>query len=304
MVKANEIERVCVVGAGFMGAQIGLQCAAYGYPVRMVDTAPEALSRAREDQSLELDRRVDAGQIITAEREAIRGRIRFTASLQEGAADADLVIEAVPERLELKRAVFARLDQLCPTHAILAINSSSIRISLIEDATGRPDRVLNLHFYARVWERPMVELMRGMATSEDTIQRARRFARSIGMVPLIVRRESTGFIYNRIWRAIKKECLRVIAEGVATHEDVDRAWMIANGAPMGPCGYMDLIGLDVVRDIEQVYYGESGDPSDGPPQFLLDKIAQGELGVKTGAGFYTYPDPAFEDPAWLKGSDG
>ena len=120
---------------------------------------------------------------------------------------------------------------------------------------------------------------------------------------LLVRKESTGFLSNRVWRAIKKECLHLVDDGVASHEDVDRAWMIAVGMPIGPFGLMDMVGLDVVWDIEMVYYRESGDASDAPPQLLLNKIESGELGVKVGKGFYTYPDPAFHDPSWLKGSD-
>ena len=111
----------------------------------------------------------------------------------------------------------------------------------------------------------------------------------------------TGFVFNRVWRAVKRECLHLVAQGVASFEDVDRAWMIMTGGDVGPFGLMDMVGLDVVRDIERVYYGESGDPRDAPPQMLLDKIARGELGVKTGKGFYTYPHPAYEDPDWLKG---
>ena len=143
--------------------------------------------------------------------------------------------------------------------------------------------------------------MRGTATSNETIERVRRFAYNIEMIPLLVRKESTGFIFNRVWRAIKKECLCVVDDGVASHEDVDRAWMIFTGLPIGPFGLMDMIGLDVVRDIEMVYYHESGDESDAPPKLLLDKIEKGELGVKTGKGFYTYPNPAFQNPSWLRG---
>jgi 3-hydroxybutyryl-CoA dehydrogenase len=223
--------------------------------------------------------------------------------MQTGVAGADLVIEAVPERLETKREVFSRLDRVCPDHTILATNSSSIRVSRIEDATQRPDRVLNMHFYHRLWQRPMVELMRGTTTSDETIERARQFAYNIGLTPLLVRKESTGFLFNRVWRAIKKECLHLVDDGVASHKDVDRAWMISFGTLLGPFGMMDRVGLDVVRDIEMVYYRESGDESDAPPRFLLDKIEKGELGIKTGQGFYTYPNPAFQDPSWLKGSN-
>ena len=284
-----------------MGAQIGLQCATHGYDVWLVDTADEALERAGAMCTKVLDTQLEKGQITAEQQEAFLGRIHSATEMREAASKADLVFEAVPERLELKREVFGRLDAICPEHTILATNSSSIRVSAIEDATTRPDRVLNTHFYPPVWQRTIVELMRGTQTSNETNDRVSRFARGIGMTPLIVRKESTGFLFNRVWRAIKKECLHLVDEGVASHEDVDRAWMIALGSPAGPFGLMDMVGLDVVRDIEMVYYGESGDESDAPPKLLLDKIAKGELGVKTGKGFYAYPNPAFQDPSWLKG---
>ncbi len=160
-------------------------------------------------------------------------RIRSATELEEGASSADLVIEAVPERLETKREVFRRLDEVCPSHTILATNSSSIRISAIETSTRRPNKVLNMHFYMPVWQRPLVELMRGTATSEDTVEQVTRFARSVGLVPLMCREESTGFLFNRVWRAVKKECLHLVDDGVASFEDVDRAWMIVMGAPIG-----------------------------------------------------------------------
>jgi len=145
-----------------------------------------------------------------------------------------------------------------------------------------------------------VELMRGTSTSDETMERAHQFAIEIGMVPIKVMKESTGFVFNRVWRAIKRECLHLVDEGVASFEDVDRIWMILYDREIGPFGMMDRIGLDVVRDIEMVYYGESGDERDRPPRLLLEKIERGELGVKTGKGFYTYPEPAFQDPSWLR----
>jgi 3-hydroxybutyryl-CoA dehydrogenase len=298
------IETVCIVGAGFMGAQLGLHCAAHGYTVWLVDLADQALERAAVSNTQVLDARVEKGQISADQQAVILHHIHPTTALREAAPQADLVIEAVSERLGLKREVFAQLDEVCPDHTILATNSSSIRISAIEDATRRPDRVLNMHFYPPVWQRTMVELMRGTQTSDETIEHARQFARSIGLTPLLVRKESTGFLFNRVWRAIKKECLHLVDDGVASHEDVDRAWMIVMGMPFGPFGLMDMVGLDVVRDIEMVYYRQSGDEADAPPRLLLDKIEKGTLGMKTGSGFYTYPDPAYQDPSWLKGSNG
>jgi 3-hydroxybutyryl-CoA dehydrogenase len=295
------IATIVVVGAGFMGSQLALHVAVHGYPVAVVDQAPDALTRMRRGHEEELDRRLAAGTLSADERAAVEGRIRASTDLAACVGDADLVVEAVPERLDLKRAVFAELDRLCPPHAILATNSSSIRISHIEDATGRPDRVLNAHFYPPIWQRPIVELMGGSATSEETVGRVRHFARSVGLTPLMVRKESTGFLFNRVWRAIKRETLHLVDEGVATVDDVDRAWMICLGMPIGPFGMMDMVGLDVVLDIEEVYHAESGDPRDAPPHLLTNKIAAGELGMKTGCGFYRYPNPAYQDLVWRQG---
>ncbi len=296
------IRTVCIFGAGFMGTQIGLQCASHGYTTWIVGHSEKSLEQSRQSFTQELEARVNKQQITTDEMKSILSRIHLTRDMRECADSVDLVIEAVPEKLDIKREVFAQLDKICPSHTILATNSSSIRISAIEDATRRPDKVLNTHFYPPIWERPMVELMRGTKTSDETIEGVREFARNIGLTPLMVHKESTGFLFNRVWRAIKKECLHLVNDGVASYEDVDRAWMIFTGMKIGPFGIMDEFGLDVIRDIEMEYYNESGDKRDYPPKLLTDKIDNGELGVKTGKGFYTYPNPAFEQPSWLKGS--
>jgi 3-hydroxybutyryl-CoA dehydrogenase len=289
---------VCIVGAGFMGTNIGLHCAVHGYAVWLIDLSKEVLEQSKQKISYELGKKLKKQQITSDEKKAILDRLHFTINMQEGASNAGLVIEAVPERLEIKRKVFAQLDKICPSYTILATNSSSIPISAIEDATHRPDKLLNMHFYIPLC--PVVELMGGTATSDETIESTRQFACTIQLTALMVRKESMGFIYNRVWRVIKKECLHLVDDGVASPEDVDRTWMLFWRAPIGPFGMMDLVGLDVVRDIEMVYYHESGDESDAPPKLLLDKIAKGELGIKTGKGFYTYPNPAFQNPSWLK----
>jgi len=284
-----------------MGAQIGLHCAVYGYPVQIFSRSEKTLQQAAQSHSRELEKRLEDRQLTPDEMGGILSRIQFTTNMKQAVSRTDLVIENAPEDLEIKREVFAQLDKFCPEHAILATDSSSLRISLIEDATHRPDKVLNMHFLPPIWQRPVVELMGGTATSEDTLERVVQFARTIGLAPLLVQKESTGFIFNRVWRAIKKECLHLVDEGVSSHEDVDRAWMIALGYPIGPFGLMDMVGLDVVRDIEMVYYRESGDERDAPPKLLLDKIERGELGVKSSKGFYEYPNPAFQASGWLKG---
>ncbi|MBC7234464.1 MAG: 3-hydroxyacyl-CoA dehydrogenase family protein [Chloroflexi bacterium] len=302
MTGIRPFEVLAVIGAGTMGTEISLRSAEHGYTVYLYDLQESALQNAARQHRQITAGRQSLGRITAAEARGILERIHYTTSLQEACAQAALVIEAVPERLALKRRVFADLDRFCPPETILATNSSSLRVALIEDATNRPEKVLNLHFFLPVREAPMVEIMGGTRTTPDTLETARRYAMAAGLTPLMVRKQSTGFLFNRIWRAVKKEALRVVDQGIASFEDVDRAWMIMYDTPRGPFGQMDAIGLDVVRDIELVYYAESGDPSDLPPRILLDKIERGELGVKTGKGFYTYPNPAYENPDWLKGA--
>lgn len=299
--RTEAFENIAVIGAGTMGAQIALQCAVHGLPVSLFSRSNETLQRAAAGHVRELDQRITSQRIAAVEKASVLNRIHYTTHMPDAVASADLIIESAPEDLGLKRELFARLDQLSPPRAVLASNSSSIRISAIESATQRPGQLLNLHFYYPVWQRAMVELMGGTATLAETIERARRFVQTLAMTPLIVHKESTGFVFNRVWRAIKKECLQVADSGVASYEDIDRAWMIAIGMPVGPFGLMDMVGLDVVRDIELVYYRESGDESDAPPRILQDKVERGELGVKSGRGFYSYPDPAFQRPGWVKG---
>lgn len=295
------IEKVAVVGSGFMGYQIALRNAVKGFKVSMYDLEEESLEKSKLNQNNVLSSRVDSGKLSEQEKAIVLSRITYTTSLSEAVADADLVIEAIPEKLDLKRKVFKEIDEASPPHTIIATTSSSIRISLIEDACKRPETVLNLHFFPPVWDRPMFEIMRGSKTSDETIGHITEYSKKLEITPLIVLKESTGFLFNRVWRAIKKETLHLVDDGVASFEDVDRAWMIALKNPIGPFGLMDMVGLDVVRDVEMVYYGESGDESDYPPRLLLDKIERGELGIKTGKGFYSYPNPRYQDPNWLKG---
>ena len=302
--ETKPINNVAVIGAGFMGTQISLHCACHGYSIWLVDPLQQALEKAAQGHIQELDRRIQEENMTSDEKKTILSRIHRTTDLKEGASAADLAIEAVPERLEAKREVFAQLDNICPPHTILATNSSSMRISLIEDATKRLDKVCNSHFIPVIWKRPMVEIMVGTQTSKETMESMRQFSYSIEVTPLMIFKESTGFLWNRIWRVIKKDSLEIVNAGISSHEDVDRAWMIFTGMSIGPFGVMDMTGLDVVRDIELVYYNESGEERDAPPKVLLDKIEKGELGAKTGRGFFTYPNPAFQDTSWLKGGKG
>lgn len=295
------ISKVCIVGSGFLGTQIGVLSAKSGYKVSMQDVSSDALSGSEKAVEGYIQEWIAAGDISEPDRDDIKQRMSYTVDLTDAVQGAGMVIEAVVERLDVKREVFKKLDMLCDSGVVLATNSSSIKVSLIEGATRHPERVLNMHFYGHPWKRRILELMRGTKTTDEALEAAKVFSYSIGVRPLIVLKESTGFIFNRVWRAIKKESLAVADEGVASFEDVDRAWMSLYDTDMGPFGLMDRVGLDVVRDIEMVYYRESGDPRDKPPEILLDRISRGELGVKTGKGFYTYPNPEYMVPGWLYG---
>lgn len=294
-----EIARVTVVGAGTMGRQIALQIARAGVPVVLYDVDAAALVRAAEAQRAFVDGFIADGRLAAAAAPLLLARIRYEADLGAAVRNADLIIEAVPERVELKRQVFATIDEHAPEGAILATNSSSLRVSLLEDATARPERCANFHFYLPVWDNPMVEVGGGTRTDPAALDALDHFARRIGLLPLRVLRESTGFIFNRVWRAIKKEVLAVADGGIASFEDIDRAWMIHYRTPKGPFGKMDEIGLDVVQAIEEVYAAESDDPADSPPPLLTERVARGDLGEKSGRGFYTYPHPAWAAPDFL-----
>ncbi len=296
-----KIKRVAVIGAGTMGRQISLQIARNGISVVVFDIDDSVLADAKAAQERIVAEWIASGVEAENARSAILGNLRYEADLSLATRDADLAIEAVPEQLELKRRVFKQIDGLAREGAIIASNSSSIRISALEDATERPEQVANLHFYLTVWDSPMVEIGGGSSTRDDVLDALSAFARAIGVLPLRVRGESTGFIFNRVWRAIKKEVMKVADSGIAAVEDIDRAWMIKFGREQPPpFAQMDRIGLDVIYDIEMRYAEESGDRDDLPRPILTEKVARGDLGVKTGRGFYNYPNPAYAAEDFLE----
>jgi len=284
-----------------MGPQIALRCATHGYMVHLVDISKEALAKAQEKIRAVLEEKTNRGEISANSMQESLSRISYTTDLEKAAAEADFVIEAVLESVKLKRQVFSQLDRVCPPHTILATNSSSIKCSALADATKRPEKVLNTHFLNPVWVRPVIEVMGSSKTSKETIQTAAQLGKSIGLTPITVNGEVTGFVFNRLWRAIKKASLYIVDKGYASFEDVDRAFMIGMPTQDGPFMLMDMVGLDVILAIEEQWYKESGDESDRPPKVLVDKVKKGELGVKTGKGFYQYPNPSFKKPGWLKG---
>ena len=298
---AISIRKVAVIGLGTLGAQIALQTAYKGYEVFGFDR-DESIFQHHLDKFMAVDQsKVRRTPLDVAAWPETAQKIRFCKSLSEAVAEADLVIEVVPENLDLKKTVWQEIDKAAPAQAVLATNSSSLPVSKIEGSTSRPERCLNLHFYQLVMGQNMADVMGGTQTLPEVFEAGREFIRSLDMAPLTVNKELLGFCFNRVWRAIKKETLHMWADGFVDYRDVDRGWMIFNNSSWGPFSLMDAVGLDVIYDIEMVYYNESKDPKDYPPQELKEMIEAGNLGVKTGKGFYTYPDPEFQSPDFLKG---
>ena len=270
---------MAVIGAGTLGRRIALMLATRGGEVRVYDTAADQ----REGAVRFVERELPA--MLEGVPDRSPGRIVPSAELAGAVAGAWLVVEAVPERLELKKRIFADLDRLAPQDAILASNSSSYPTSEVIDEVSRPERVVNTHFYMPP-ESNAVEIMSCGRTDEAVIELLMETAPGFGLVPFRVRRESVGFIYNRIWAAIKREALAVVAEGVATPQEVDHIFELALGAQGGPFRRMDGVGLDVVLDIEEHYAAIREGIPEAPRRLLREYVNNGWLGAKSGRGFY------------------
>lgn len=282
------VRRVAVIGCGVMGRQIAWACAGAGLAVTAYD-----VDAAQRDG---LRRQLESWQ-------AGPGRVSLCDELGPAVHEADVAIENVPEVLDLKREVLAAAERALRPGALLLSNASSLPPSPLARALRRPDAFLNANFcHPREGER-LVELMPGAATDPRAIDAARRWVRSLGLVPIVVRREIMGYVQNRIWRAVKREALHLVGGGYATVEDVDRGYMLANGCAAGPFGLMDKVGLHSVLRVEQRYFEASGDERDRPPRFLVELVERGHLGECTGRGFYSYPDPEYLAPGFLDGEN-
>jgi 3-hydroxybutyryl-CoA dehydrogenase len=299
---AAALSAVTIYGAGVQGSMLALRCAVHGKRVALYDVDANALERAQGKIEGWLDERVRDGRLTQEEAAGARQRVVPRHDAAAAVAAADIVIENVPERLEQKQAVWAEIDRLAPPRTLLTTNSSSLRSSEIGARVGRRDRTFNVNFMTPT-EDDLVEVMWNDATSEPTKHAAITFLTSIRCIPVVTKREIKGFSLNRVWRAMKKECLMLWSQGYVEPEDLDRAFMLEWKTGWGPFGLMDRVGLDVIRDIELSYFRESGDESDLPPQALEEMIAAGRLGEKSGRGFYEYPAPAYERPGWLTRQD-
>ncbi len=295
----ENITKVGIVGTGTMGRRIAFGCVIRGKETRLYDILPEAAENALETVRGLIEERIADGRLEPEILESALSSLSVSSSLESCVSGVDLVIENVLEKLDLKRKVFSEIGQYTDLDTLIGTNTSSIPGSKLADATGRPEKFFNFNFGPP--DDLRVEVMGNPLTAPATIEAVIRFVKELGLVPILVRREIMGYACNRVWRAIKKEVLFLLDGDYVTPEDIDRGWILEWETSIGPCGMMDIIGLDVVRDIENVYYSASGDPSDRPPKLLLDMIKQGKLGLKTGEGFYKYPNPAYKKPGWLKG---
>jgi len=295
----NTIDKVAIIGAGTMGRRIAYGCVIKGVAVRLFDAAPAVLAAATPAVRRLIDERVATGRLAKGLTERALPLITVCGSIEDAVSGVGLAIETVYESVEVKRAVFAEIDRYAEPAVLIGTNTSSIPGSWLADATNRPDRVFNFNWSTP--DLPKVEIMGHPGTSQSTLEAAQAFVRALGLVPIHVRGELIGYATNRIWRAVKKEVLWQLDRGYITPEDVDRSWMLDWGSPMGPCGLMDAVGLDTIRAVEMIYYNASKDPSDKPPKLLDDMIAAGTLGVKSGRGFYQYPDPTYARPGFLTG---
>ena len=295
-------DNVTVVGAGTLGSQIAMLAANAGYHVSIYDVREGAFDSMIEKLLLDLKTKGIDPLIPYVEWESLKKKIIQFDDLEKAVADADLVIEAVPEVLELKRDVFRQLGDVAPEKTVLATNSSSIPISMLENESKRPERCLNIHFYMVFQGMNIADVMGGTKTLPEVYAKGVEWVRTLGCIPLRVKKELLGFCFNRVWRAVKREVLHMWADDYVDFRDIDRAWMKFTGNENlpGPFGLMDNVGLDVIYDIEMVYYNNSKDPKDRPPKALKEKIEKGELGVKTGKGFYTYPNPEYLQDDFLK----
>jgi len=297
-VTEKQISRVAIVGFGTLGRVITFYCIRAGYPTSVFDIQPHCLEEGGIMLQNWLAKMNAQARLSKGKEDETLSRFKPSANLEGCVSDADLVIEVVPEERGLKYRVFSEMDRLAPPETILASNTSSFKCSFLAEATDRPEKVIIIHFSVDI-AHVVADIKWAANTSDDTIRAAVRFVKSLDLIPFLSPNDMVAFPFNRVWRAVKRESLHLIGDEGVNFEDLDRAWMLVNGTKFGPFGLMDMIGLDAVRNVELEYYRLSGRVEDKPPQFLDDMIAKGYIGVKAGRGFYSYPDPDYQQADWL-----
>jgi 3-hydroxybutyryl-CoA dehydrogenase len=297
----EDVRRVAIVGAGTMGQQIGFQCAGHGYDVVIYDNDPSALEGARSGIEAYAEGLEAGGAITPTLRASAQARIALTTDLATAARDADLLSEAVPEDPGLKGRVLAEFNAACPPRTIFMTNTSTLVPSQFAKASRRGDRLLALHFHIPVWINNLADVMPHPGTAPEVTQLVLAFARRIGQVPIQLRREHNGYVFNSMYSALNTAAITLAQQGVASIEDIDRSWMHITKAPVGPLGALDAVGLRTVWTITDYWARQLRDEQlRANAAFLKEYVDRGDLGVKTGRGFYTYPDPAYARPGFIE----
>jgi 3-hydroxybutyryl-CoA dehydrogenase len=281
-----EIQRIGIIGVGLMGAGIAEVCARAGYDTLVREINDELLAKGLERIEASMQTAVNHGKLTSADQEAARSRVRGTTRLEDF-ADRDLVIEAAIEDIRLKRELFAQLDQICPPHAILASNTSSIPIIQLATATKRPDRVLGIHFFNPVPTMQLVELVRTLTTSDETLEAVRAVGERLGK-RMIVSKDRAGFIVNYLLVPYMLDAVRMLEQEFASKEDIDLGMMLGASYPMGPFTLLDFVGLDTAAHVADVLFEEFKESRFAVPTLLRQMVAAGWLGRKSGRGFYHY----------------
>jgi 3-hydroxybutyryl-CoA dehydrogenase len=300
---AKQIRNVLVLGAGTMGQQIALLCAWHGYQVSLYDLGPEILERAIARITELTQDLVAEGRLTPDEVQEILARITPSSDAAEAARDADLVSESIPEDPKLKGQVFSQFNKLCPPHALFTTNSSTLVPSQYAKATGRPAQFCALHFHQPVWHANVVDIMPHSGTAPTVVELLHDFARDIHQIPIYVEKESPGYVFNAMLNGILRSAIELASNKIATVEDIDRSWMGVTKMELGPFGIMDLVGIDLLYSIVLRTAGIFRFlPSVRRNlSFLGSYVDQGKFGIKTGQGFYTYPNPAFREPDFIEG---
>lgn len=283
-----EIKNVTVSGAGLMGTQIAMQAALYGYQVTTYDVFPAQLEKAKAFADDWFAKRVQKGKLTAAEAAAAQLALHYSADIQAAAGQADLIIDAVPDILDIKIKSLKALDEVAPTHCIYASNSSYIVSSRFCHAVKDPSRVLNVHFFNPALVMKIVEVVKGPHVSQETFDVAFQFVESIGKTPVKIEKEIYGFVVNRIFSALTREACYLVDAGIAAPEAIDTAVKGALGHSMGPLETLDMTGLDLEYNVYMERFRTSGDKADLPAACLTEHYAKGEYGRKSGKGFYDY----------------
>jgi len=280
------IKKVGVAGRGFMGAGIAQVCAQSGYEVVVVGRSKQSLNKGIATIEYYLSRDVEKGRISQQDKDSTLARIKESLA-QEDLSDCDLVIEAVPEDMELKKSIFAELDRICPRHTILCSNTSCLSVTELARVTNRPDRVIGTHFLSPVPPSKLLEIVRADTTSEETLATVKEFGRSLGK-EILIAKDTPGFIFNYLLIALTRAAERLLENGIASAEDIDKSMTLGLGHPIGPLALADFNGLDVGYMVSCAMYERSKDPCLAPSSILKELIDSGRLGRKTGEGFYKY----------------